>query len=386
MMDTDTRASEYWKSAVDGRISLSLMDTCRPAELRSETASAAAVRLQALDEEIDAITTILLSVKALRNAHAPGAPRLPPEILSQIFSFAKVADPPTRVAAKNYASLPMRPVRFTLGWIVVTHVCTRWRQVALADATLWSELDSFNLSPAWCEKFSSIASSSTSSKLSVVVDWVSHCKKVPPTLFVALKPPANKRLRSLKLFQEPGDDHPCRESEVIKMLCGHERGPAPLLESLTVENEAVFNFPLPLDFLATETPRLRSLSLFNSAISWYSPFLRHLVHLSITLFKGGSPLPPSYRVSKSQLHSALSSMPALETISLEHALDRIFASPYGDMQVISLPSLVSLFVKDQLGNCAQLMSLISVPSSAGCALDSPEPLRPRAISHGHCRS
>jgi hypothetical protein len=74
----------------------------------------------AVDEEIDAVMHLLQS---LRNAMAPIS-LLPPEVLSQIFHFLSLMDEPLGYSRKK-----------KLGWIIVTHVCWLWRQVAIDDSS-----------------------------------------------------------------------------------------------------------------------------------------------------------------------------------------------------------------------------------------------------------
>jgi len=48
---------------------------------------------------------------------------LPAEILARIFHFSASSE---------------QPYSRSLGWVHVTHVCRRWRQIALDDPTLWT--------------------------------------------------------------------------------------------------------------------------------------------------------------------------------------------------------------------------------------------------------
>ncbi|KAI0039928.1 hypothetical protein FA95DRAFT_1462389, partial [Auriscalpium vulgare] len=61
--------------------------------------------------------------------HNAGLPvsRLPPEILSAVFSILTDIDRP-----RNHGK--------SLAWISITHVCRKWRDVALNNPTLWSTI------------------------------------------------------------------------------------------------------------------------------------------------------------------------------------------------------------------------------------------------------
>ncbi|KAI0058219.1 hypothetical protein BV25DRAFT_1919581 [Artomyces pyxidatus] len=85
--------------------------------------------LEMLDEDIDAVSDILL-LKTRRNTLASPVTMLPVEILRRIFSLT----------TSVYEPSPLY-IGMALGWIKVTHVCQRWRRVALNDWTLCNDLD-----------------------------------------------------------------------------------------------------------------------------------------------------------------------------------------------------------------------------------------------------
>ncbi|KAI0308566.1 hypothetical protein OF83DRAFT_1160568 [Amylostereum chailletii] len=57
--------------------------------------------------------------------------RLPPELLSKIFSLLTFVDQPSCRGPRSS--------NHSLGWIRVTHVCQRWRSVAHSAASLWAQ-------------------------------------------------------------------------------------------------------------------------------------------------------------------------------------------------------------------------------------------------------
>jgi hypothetical protein len=78
--------------------------------------------------------------------------RLPPEILSHIFSFHIINQPiPTKPIYNPDGPFPSSYILHRLGWIAVTHVCRRWRQVALSDPNLWSTVV-FDLGAEWADE------------------------------------------------------------------------------------------------------------------------------------------------------------------------------------------------------------------------------------------
>src|SRR5882672_6382746 len=104
---------------------------CELNELQSatQTPKARAAALATVDQDIDAAKRLILSILTRRNMLIPIS-ILPAEILARIFHFS--------VAGASFLR-SNRP-----GWVSVTHVCRRWRQIALDDSTLWTR---FSTSP-----------------------------------------------------------------------------------------------------------------------------------------------------------------------------------------------------------------------------------------------
>ena len=87
-----------------------------------QTPKARAAALTTVDQCIDAA---IFSMLTRRNTLVPIS-ILPAEILARIFHFNAFS--PTQ---------PWSPT-LRLGWVYVTHVCRRWRQVALDNSMLWT--------------------------------------------------------------------------------------------------------------------------------------------------------------------------------------------------------------------------------------------------------
>lgn len=95
--------------------------------------------------EISALQDVIRTFEMKLSAFSPPTSVLPPELLGLCFSFLAEIDPPGlgRTAFHNPHS---RTYASRLGWIHVTHVCRRWRYVALNQTSLWRELV-FELGP-----------------------------------------------------------------------------------------------------------------------------------------------------------------------------------------------------------------------------------------------
>ncbi|KAF9474922.1 hypothetical protein BDN70DRAFT_898576 [Pholiota conissans] len=85
--------------------------------------------------EFDERKTALLTTAAQRNSLVPVS-SLPPEILGEIFSI--VQGRPDYGDYDRFGS--RRTDEYLLHWIAVTHVCRRWRHIAIDLATLWIDL------------------------------------------------------------------------------------------------------------------------------------------------------------------------------------------------------------------------------------------------------
>ena len=81
---------------------------------------------------------------------------LPDETLAYLFMHVQVADPCARRARENgyivRRDIPQPSRAALLGWIKITFVNRRWRQVAVESAMLWTRLNG-ELGMAWVDEF-----------------------------------------------------------------------------------------------------------------------------------------------------------------------------------------------------------------------------------------
>lgn len=82
--------------------------------------------LKLINNDITILNSIKFSMLSQCNIFAPVS-HLLPEILACIFSLFQVVEPPS-----------CRDIR----WIVITHVCCHWYQIAEEDGTLWANVTS----------------------------------------------------------------------------------------------------------------------------------------------------------------------------------------------------------------------------------------------------
>ncbi|KAI0065842.1 hypothetical protein BV25DRAFT_1913276 [Artomyces pyxidatus] len=312
-------ASQFWSSVARSR--LPLLDELvlyRPGVLSVDMTS------QRLDEELKAIQQVFFLVKACRNALAGPIMTVPPELMSRIFFFAAAACPPKMRSTSTQK----------LGWINVTHVCRRWREIALGHSTLWNVIDYHELSRSWIEvmlKRSATASLHVVLDLGVAPKYAEYCLTAAKT----------SRIRSLELrsspppyycpWDEPLFDH---TQDVLDVLSGPL--PMPVLQSLKVSQyeDVILNLSPFIPYL----PQLTRLSLNNCLIPLDSAFLPNLVYLRIHLLSRYPGLGPC----QAELSAALSRMTRLQTLKIAHFLGSQLPEPCS--QAIYLPSLTKLVI------------------------------------------
>ncbi|KAI0046757.1 hypothetical protein FA95DRAFT_1542131 [Auriscalpium vulgare] len=86
--------------------------------------------------EDEAMSAARRAVRQERNSILPVA-RLPPEVLRTIFTVCSDIDHPL-----------IEGWDFHFGWLAVTHVCRRWRDIALEHSGLWADV-LYPLGPLW---------------------------------------------------------------------------------------------------------------------------------------------------------------------------------------------------------------------------------------------
>ncbi|VDB95467.1 unnamed protein product [Peniophora sp. CBMAI 1063] len=211
--------------------------------------------------------------------------RLPVETICQVLICAQDADPvpsikameewakDNRVDAQNSRNHLTR----RLAWVNTTHVCARWRAVAFATSSLWSEMP-IVLGPHWVKEFVARGQSGP-----ITVHW-----------------------ESVRRITASGDKGPFRMlPEENFLLSCHERvrnlvvvlgvdslprGSWPMLEDLTytltmrVVNRRYRPPVMDVSMFDGDLPRLRSLTwdrIPSSIFPWGAQCIRHLTRLSM---------------------------------------------------------------------------------------------------------
>lgn len=292
--------------------------------------------------------------------------RLAPELLISIFELVPLlcrADPP--------------PKSHDIGWIAISHVCRRWRIIALNVPYLWLGISSPTL--PWMQEMLL-----RSQPMSIDVRFNLDALENPYSSWqaFALAMQNIPRMRSLHLTGQVVDT----------LLRTQYSTPALLLEDLRLELASIppLGDPFyPDSLFGGETPVLRTLFLKGLSIRLSSPILSALSSLTI---HGDTRTP---RHTLAQWLDALTRMPKLETLHLVQALSRTPLAG-ADSNSDSSPSTVALpvlnallFANNTLADCVAFTSRLAIPSSASVEVrtyvTSAEELSPRALipSHAH---
>ncbi|THU78211.1 hypothetical protein K435DRAFT_64027 [Dendrothele bispora CBS 962.96] len=232
----------------------------------------------------------------------------------------------------------------TLAWIRVSHICRHWRNVALGCPALWSH-PNFFMSDS-------------------VPEMLLRSKSAPLTIRLALNYGASKVIEAFHTSLE----HVARIRELSLATAGHnfERlfprtdQAAPHLHKLILNNLSGQSLReiiiLPEDFLDGNAPCLSHLELKDFHLPWSSPLLKNLTTLKLTCLNSQTTLLPT----SEQLVEVLGRMPGLETLELKNFLP----SSSSSLSEVTLPRLQDVLLGGDVAGCANVLNLISFPSTA----------------------
>ncbi|KAH6911451.1 hypothetical protein BKA70DRAFT_1384820 [Coprinopsis sp. MPI-PUGE-AT-0042] len=219
---------------------------------------------------------------------------------------------------------------------VVSHVCQRWRQIALRTSSLWSTIHLRE--PVHIVRATTyLQRCSTSSSiylLDILVDTVAHKDHIPGVTLCRdeIKPiftllmPHIAHWRSFHLKVRDND---------VKLCARHFLGPpscppAPSLETLqlyhfedfqTPQNLWLATYRPPVEVFRNTLPRLRNVSLIGVNLPWMqSPYLVGLEKLELALH------PDSIRMEYACWHRILTQSPQLRFLNLHYSGPRCDAS------------------------------------------------------------
>jgi hypothetical protein len=268
----------------------------------SQQAIARIKELQAIDHNIRALKTSYNTINVTAQC--------PPEILSEIFHYCRIS-----------------PHENCLASLHVTHVCSRWRSVALDCPSLWATV----LSTYPEEFFRETLERSKRAQLTVEAGFAKFRFQHPSAFLI----PA-LLLSDFHRVQELSLDGYVQETFVRDCLDDFQI--APVLEVLSLTLGAEESLP---DTFLEHAPRLRRVYLYTHSPPWDSPVLSGLTWLSIHI------PPNSTNSSMARLLAALGGMLKLEYLKLDSILQETTIVPIPlPTTAITLPRLLEFYFED----------------------------------------
>ena len=295
--------------------------------IKSPKACAAA--LATVEQDIDAVKRLMLSILTRRNTLVPIF-IFPAEVLSRIFHFVAFSEKP-----------------YSLGWAHVTHVCRRWRQIALDDSTLWTHFSTTSSrNKEWIAERLSRARNAP-----LVIEIVGSMEKAVYSLLLGhISHMRELHLRNLSPAHW----------EIVQAINTHK---APALEHLELSantspivGDSLFKGPLP---------KLQILCLSQIIFPWSRVPRGQLTQLKVTLTEEVPTITSkdSQNDDLKQLIGLMVDCPLLEVLTLENCLPaKLSESSAG--QTIHLPRLSRLCLGGSSSRITNLLKMLKLSSSA----------------------
>ncbi|KAF8492733.1 hypothetical protein F5888DRAFT_1726917 [Russula emetica] len=302
---------------------------------------------QAIDDELESLEKTTRTLKLRRNALAPIS-RLPPETIAIIFSFLSLP--------REYVRLLTGDKQNILAWLRVSHVCHRWREIALNQPRFWSHIDFTTLTSAGATEVLS-RSKMAPLELEANLSYV-HWGGDRVDAFGKQLSSHVSHISRLNVTADFAD-----LQTIIEQLAS----PAPTLEwlSLIVDDEGHLRMGIPSNAIIPHSlfdgtaPRLSRLQLDHCDISWTSPLFRSLRILEIQM------LSQLARPSLEEWLDAMEQMLQLETLIVNHATPRAptVSAPFSEpTRIITHPSLTQLNLAASASDCTFALAHLILPA------------------------
>jgi hypothetical protein len=309
---------------------------------------------RAIDDELESLEKTTRTLKLRRNALAPIS-RLPPEIIATIFSFLSLP--------REYLRLLPGDKQEVLAWLRVSHVCHRWREIALNQPRFWSRIDFTTLTS---DGATEVLSRSKMAPLELEANISgAHWGGERVDAFGQLLSSHVSHISRLNLTVDFAD---------LQTIVEQLASPAPVLEwlSLIVDDECHLrrmgipsNAIIPHALFDGTAPRLSRLQLDHCDISWTSPLFKSLRFLEVQM------LSQIARPSLEEWLDAMEQMLQLETLIVNHATPKApTVTPYPESgRVITHPSLTQLNLAASASDCTFALAHLILPALVRIRVD-----------------
>ncbi|TFY52272.1 hypothetical protein EVG20_g10622 [Dentipellis fragilis] len=347
-------ALEFWHDVEKRRLAqiICTMHSRDTSPLRPSHFADADVRIR-IGHEMDAVVRMLYSLRFYYNSLAP-VNRLPPEVLTRVFSFLQVLDPPRNL---DHAK---RAVPYNIGWLRVTHICRQWRIAALGYPRLWSNIR-VSLGTNWMNTFLHRAQMAPIVFSTAGLSVTERHSDVASTLASNLC-----RMRELRVSA-------LTSAELAAVFWTLDTA-APVLEKASLRTTVSYwdfalmesGMPaLPANLFNSAAPRLRELRISGFSAFWLSIPFRSLVSLNVDNYFRND----GQGASDSQLRDfdaclgALAGMSMLESLRLKYALPELsLGAAFHALPTITLPYVRKFSLSDHVLECAVALQHISTPA------------------------
>ena len=289
--------------------------------------------LKVMDGEIKVSQPVSQELKYRRNALVPIS-RLPTETLVEIFSL--LPSP-----AHNSEYVPY------LEWICITHVCHRWREIALSFPYLWNHIHFTKLT------------------LAGITEILARAKMSPLHIEADIFPWKEAQLDAFGRQLEAHISHTrhLTISGECHTLLGRLLSPAPALVSLSLtESYRLSVSPpciIPGSLFSGTAPKLTRLELLGCSIGWKSPLLKGLQTLKMV-----TPTAREMPTLEDWL-DALNEMFQLKSLILDNATPIIsYDYPHipDPQRTVTLPSLTHFDITASTWDCALALAHLVLPA------------------------
>jgi hypothetical protein len=289
------------------------------------------------DDEIQAIQEMLSFAQARRNELVPCS-SLPPELLGRVFEFL--------LLPKQHREL----TKHRHSWVAVTHVCKRWRTIALGHAALWSTISTVSKQP-----WDIFLQRSRTSLLSISASMSDSTPEYSQYIAEHLH-----RVRVLSLQTLSHIDQ-----SILTSLLGATT--APELQVLRLRRTGHSSQVLPPEFFSEVAPNVREIKLENFQFPW-TTIAPHIVSLDVSAewavpTENGTRLRKPDFFTMQDILQCLSRMPNLRTLSLARLpnslpLIRITSGGSHEPDLINLPHLTKIHLAGQVRPCVRFWRLL----------------------------
>ncbi|KAG1808602.1 uncharacterized protein BJ212DRAFT_638807 [Suillus subaureus] len=289
-----------------------------------------------IDEDSAALTESMRVLRSRSNARVPIS-RLPDDILLMIFELFEEEKRLTGHDRGHYASV----IDNAPACLEVTHVCRRWRNVALGCPTLWRFISS--ISPLWLDVMLQ-----RSQKAPLVVTCKQSLISISREDYFETLLSHLPRIKHLKLYQT--------SDRIIDLLSSM---PASMLETCILEDRGGLHPTASMSntIFQAQAPLLRCLEVDSFDRRWSSCIFGGLRTLRV----GGTSLP--------NLLSALRCMPVLEHLMFQHQF--LSSDEPILLDKVPLARLKSIAIEAMLETAVILFTHLALPVDVKIALHIP---------------